>query len=144
MTTPHNFAINKRWGHIDNKTSTLHLHPKQLMPTEMFLCDLLTTDILMDIDIWVTNLKHRNKFKAFIKNINTMCNPTLFAITPELWSPYHNFSVYSCWCNELNYKWEYRRILTNTCSRYQLLGSYSTGIRNLTQRHIDFHESVVA
>ena len=101
MTTPHNFAINKRWGHIDKKTSTLHLHPKQLMPTEMFLFELLTADILTDIDIWVTSLKHRDKFKAFIKNIYNMCNPTLFAVTPELWAPYHNFSVYSCWCNKL-------------------------------------------
>ena len=50
----------------------------------------------MDIDIWVYGLKNCDKFKAVINNMNTFSNPTLFAITPELWAPYNNFSVYSC------------------------------------------------
>ena len=80
MTTPRNFAINTRWGHENHKTSTLHSHPKQLKPTEEYLFYLLSQGVLMDIDILVSVLGHRDKFKAVITNMNTMCNLTLFAI----------------------------------------------------------------
>ena len=93
MTTPHNFTINTRWGHTYHKTSTLNLDPKLLTPTETSLFDLLPTDILMYIDIWVSGLKHCDKSKAVIKNMNNLCNPTLFVILLELWATYRNFSV---------------------------------------------------
>ena len=89
-------------------------------------------------------LNNRKKFKAVITNMNIMCNPTLFPINQELWAPYHNFSVYSCWYSEGLYEWAYRRIPTNMCLPYQLLVSYSTVISKLTQRNIEFHESVVS
>ena len=96
MTTPCNFAINTRWGHTNHKTITLQFHPKQLKPTEKCLFDIFPTDILTDIYIWVSGLEHCDKFKAVIKNMNTFPNPTLFAIPPEVWAPYHNLSVHSC------------------------------------------------
>ena len=119
MATTRKFAINK----------IFYLFPK---------------DILTDIDIWVSGIEHCNKFKAVITNINTMCKPTLFSIQQELWAPYQNLSVYSCWYNQGFYELAYRCITTNTCSRYQLLYSYYTVIIKLKQRHIEFHESVVA
>ena len=144
MTTTRNFAINTRWGHDDHTTSPLHRHPKRLKPTETYLFNLLTQDILMYVDIWVSGLKHRDRFKAVIANMNTMCNPTLFAIPQELWAPYHNFSVYSGWYNECFYAWAHRRVPTNTRLRYLLFVIYYTVISTLTQRHIDFHKSVAA
>ena len=80
MTTPRNFAINTILGNSNNNTRTLHRQPKQLNPNEKYLFDLFPQDILTDIDIWVSGLEHREKFKAVIMNMNTMCKPTLFAI----------------------------------------------------------------
>ena len=81
MKKTSNFAINKIWGHSDHTTSTLHLNPRQLNPTETYLYDLLLQDIITDIDIWVYGLENREKIKAVITNMNTMCNPTILAIT---------------------------------------------------------------
>ena len=144
MTKPLNFVISTRWGHANHKTSTLHFHPKLLKPTEKYLFNLLPQYILTDIDIWVSGLEHREKFKAVIPNMNTMCSPTLFPITQEIWAPYHNLSVCSFCYNEGFYEWAHRNIPTNTCFHYQVLGSYSTVIRKLTQQHIKLHKSVVA
>ena len=99
MTTPCNFSIIIKWGHADHKISTLIYHSKQLKFTETSLFGILPTDIFTDIDIWIFGLEYCDKFKAVIKNMNNMCNPTLFAITSELWAPYHNFSVYIFWYN---------------------------------------------
>ena len=99
MTTTRNFAVKTRWVHVDHMTSTLHHHPKLLNPTETYLLNLLPQDILTDIDIWVSGIKHCDKFNAIIVNMNIMCNPPLLAIPQELWSTYHNFSVYSGWYN---------------------------------------------
>ena len=93
MTKPSRFVINTRWGHNNKKTSTIHLHLKQLNPAEISLLDLLTTDILIYIYIWVYGIEHRDRFKSVIKNMNTLSKPTIFAIPPELWVPYHNFSI---------------------------------------------------
>ena len=79
MTTIRNIAKNTRWGHTNQKTSTLHRHPKQLNLTEASLFDLLSTVILMIIDIWVSGLEHCDKFKAFVKNMNSLSNPALFS-----------------------------------------------------------------
>ena len=99
MTMPRNFAINKILGHTYHNTSTLHRHPKRLKPIETSLFNIFPTVILTDIDIWVSGLEHHDKFKAVIKNMNTLSNPILFDIRPELWAPYHHFSVYGCWYN---------------------------------------------
>ena len=103
MTTPHNFAKNTGWGRADKnkfprelfplplnthlRTSTLHCYPKRLKPTEASLFDLFPTVILTDIEIWVSGLEHRDKFKAVVSRLNSMFNPILFVIPPELWTP---------------------------------------------------------
>ena len=117
---------------------------KQLKPTEAYLFDLFPQDILTDIDIWVYGIKHRDKSKSVITNINTMCNHNLFAIPREILAPYYNFSAGSGWYNVCFYAWAHRHVPTNTRSRYQLFGSYSAVIITLTQRHIDFHKCFVA
>ena len=144
VTTPHNFAISKIWGHTNHKTSTIHRHPKQLKSTETFLFNLLPQNVLTDIYIWVSGLKHCNKFKAVITNMNTMCNTTLLEIPQEIWMTYHNFSIYSSWYNEGLYKWAHRCIPNNKCLRYHLFVSYSMVISKLTQQHIELHKAVVA
>ena len=98
MTTIRNFTINTRWGHY-YQTSTLNRHMKLLNPTENYLYGLFPQYILTDIDIWISGLEHRDKFKAAITNINPLCNPTLFAIPQELWALYHNLILYSGWYN---------------------------------------------
>ena len=144
MKRARNFLIHTRWGHSNLKKSTLNHHPKQLNPIETYLFDTFPRYILTYIDIWVSGLEHRERFKAVIRNINTLCNPSLFAIPQELLAPCHNFSAYSSCYNEVFYKWAHRRIPTNTCLCYQLFGSYSTVHSMLTQCHIEFHESVIA
>ena len=145
MTTTRNVTINTRWGHADQTTSTLHRYLKWLKPTEKYLFHLLPQYILTDINIWVSGLEHRKKFKAVITNINPLCNLILFAIPQELWAPYHNLSVYSGWYNECSYTWAHRRVPTNTCLRYQqIFNSYSTVIKTLTQWHTDLYKAVVA
>ena len=115
MTTPRNFAKNAGWGRADHtkgplelfplplnthrRTSTLNRHMKQPKPTEASLFDLLPIVILVDVEIWVSGLKHRDAFKAVVSRINSMYNPVLFVIPPELWTPYHNFRVVR-WYNE--------------------------------------------
>ena len=66
MTTPRNFAKNTRWRYTDHKTSTLHRNTKQLYPTEEYLFNLFPTAILTDIDIWVSGIKHCDKFKVVV------------------------------------------------------------------------------
>ena len=69
------------------RTSTLHCYPKRLKPTEASLFDLFPTVILTDIEIWVSGLEHRDKFKAVVSRLNYMYNPILFVIPPEPWTP---------------------------------------------------------
>ena len=145
MTTPHNLVKNTRWGNTDHKTSPLHQHTKQLKPTKAYLFYLLPKFILMDIDIWVSGLKHRDKLKAVAKNMNYLSNPTLFAIPHDLWATYHNFNAY-IWYNEIFYEWEYRCIpspYSDSCLHYQLLERLSTGITNLNPVLIHSHKLAV-
>ena len=145
MTNTCNFAINTRWGHANQKTSTLHLHLKWIKPTETYLFDLLPQDILTEIDILTSGLEHCDKLKAVITKINPFCNPIFFSVPQELWAPYHNFSVYDSWYNQCSYTWAHRRVPTNTCLRYyQIFASYSTIIETLTQWNIDFNKAVAA
>ena len=64
MTTTRNFVISTRWGHTNQKTSTLHRHPKLINPTETYLFHLLPQDTLTDIDMWVSGLEHREKIQG--------------------------------------------------------------------------------
>ena len=110
MTTTCDFSKNTGWEHDDNKkfprelialplnthlrTITLQCHPKQLNPIEAFLFDIFSTVILADIEIWISGLEHRYKFKAVVSCINSMYNPVLFVIPHDLWTPYHYFGVF--------------------------------------------------
>ena len=114
MTTPLEFTKNKGWGRVNNKkypresfalplnthlhTSNLHRHSKRLNPSQAPIFDLLPMYIIMVIKIWVSGLEHRDKFKPIVSRINNMCNPILFEITHNLWTPYHNFGVFR-WYN---------------------------------------------
>ena len=80
MTTHRNFAKHTILGHTYHKTSTLHRHPKRLKPTESSLFDILPTVIHTYIKIWISGLKHRDKFKAVILHINFMYKPVPSAI----------------------------------------------------------------
>ena len=75
MTIPLNFTINTGWVYINHKTSTLYQHRKKLNPTEPYLFDIFPTEILTDIDVWVSSLEHYDKLKAVIKNMNTLSTP---------------------------------------------------------------------
>ena len=125
MTTPRDFTKNTGWGCANNKkcphrffasplnthrrTSTLHRHTERLQPIQASLFDILPTVILTDIEIWVSGLKHRDKFKSGVSRINSMYKPVLFTIPHEAWTPYHNFGVFR-WYNEAPYKWVHIRI----------------------------------
>ena len=78
----------------------------------------------MDIDIWVSELEHSDKFKAVITNMNTMRNPNLFAIPTEIWAPYQNFRVYSGWYNEGLYEWAYDLVQLNMPPTLSFSGMY--------------------
>ena len=115
MKMPREFTKNTGWGRANNKkhpreffasplnmhhhTRTLHHNTKRLKPAEESSFDLLPTVILTDIEIWVPGLKHCDKFKAVVSQINSMYNPVLFSITHDLCKPYHNFGVFQ-WYNE--------------------------------------------
>ena len=84
MTTTRNFTINTRWGNTTTPTSTLHRHPKRNKPNETYLLDLLSQDILTEIDFLESGLEYHDKIKAVITKINPLYNPTIFAITQEI------------------------------------------------------------
>ena len=99
MKTTSTSTINRRWGGVATTTSTLHRHLKIQKPYEAYLFDLLPQDILTEIYFLASGLEHRDKLKAIITKINPLCNPNLFAITLELCTPYHKFSMYGSWYN---------------------------------------------
>ena len=78
------------------------------MNTSLF--DLLPPDILADIDICLSGLEHRNKFKHIILHFKYMSNPIIFAIRHEHWTPYYNFESFR-WCNIVMHNWARRLIL---------------------------------
>ena len=77
-------------------TSTLQLHSKRLNPSQVSLFGLLTIDIITDIEIWVSSLEHRDKFKPVAFRIKNMCNPIIFVIPHNLYTPYQKFRVFCC------------------------------------------------
>ena len=115
MTTTRTFVNNTRWRNSATATNTLHRHPKIYNPTESFLFGFLPQDILTEIEFLASGLEHCKKIKAVITKIHPLLNPIIFAITQELWAPYHNFVVYGSWYNECRYTWAHRRVPTNTC-----------------------------
>ena len=80
---------------IDMHCFTLLLQcPKQLRKTSnASLFDLLPSEFLADIDIWLFGLEHRVKFKHVISRFKSMCNPIIFAIPHNLLTPYHYFGA---------------------------------------------------
>ena len=79
------------------------------MHTSLF--DILPLVILEDTDIWLSGLKHRDKFKHVILRFKSMSNPVLFAISYNLWTSHHNFWSLR-WCNKVRYNCANRRILS--------------------------------
>ena len=145
MTTTRTIATNKILGHSNTTTSTLHCHLRQHKPTETNLFDLLPQEIVMEIDLLASELEHRKKIKAIITKINHLFNPIVFAVTQEIWYPYHNFSVYGSWYNECSYTWAHRCVPTHTHLQYQhIIASYYMVIETLTQQHLDFNKTVTA
>ena len=99
----------------------------------------------MEIDLLASELEHRKKIKAIITKINHLFNPIVFAVTQELWYPYHNFSVYGSCYNNYYYTWAHRLIPTSIRSHYQhIFASYYTVIETLTQHHLDFNKAIAA
>ena len=110
MPTPREFTKNTGWGRSDSKkhppeffvfplnthqlTSNIQHHSKQLNTSQAPLFYLLPTEILTDIEIWVSGLEHCDKFKPFVSRIKTMCNPILLEIPHNLWTPDHNVGVF--------------------------------------------------
>ena len=116
------------------RTSTLHRHMKQLNPTKASLFDILHTVILMDIEIWLSGLKHCDKFNAVALRINSIYSPVIFVIIQELWKTYHNFGFFY-WYNQGYYELVHRHIPTpynGLWTRYQYYAKSSTGITKLT------------
>ena len=75
MTTARNLVKNTRWGCTNHKTSTPQSDPKLIKPTYESLFYILHTVILTYIEIQVSGLKHRDKFKAVVLRINFMYTP---------------------------------------------------------------------
>ena len=77
--------------------------------------------IIVDIDICLSGLKHRDKFKHIISRFKYTCGPVQFKISHDLRIPYYNFGA-SCWYNKVKIKWEHILILdedNNLCKEYQ-------------------------
>ena len=75
-------------------------------PTKLFntsyasLFDLLPSDILEDIYILQSGLKHCDRLKHVILRFKSMSNPVLFKTPHELFTLYHNFGYYR-WYNQV-------------------------------------------
>ena len=95
---------------MHRRTLLLHRPTKLFKSSHASLFDILPSDILADIGIWISVLKHRDKFKHVISCFKYMCNPLLSAIPHYIWTPYHNFSAFY-WYKKVRYDWAHRRIL---------------------------------
>ena len=102
----------------------LQLNTKRLNPSHESLFDILPSDILANIDIWLSGLENCNKFKHFISRFKFMCNPILFEITYNIWTLYHNLCAF-CWYNKVKYDWSNRRIMARD-HRYWTYYEYYT------------------
>ena len=104
-------------NNIPRITRLLQIPIKQLKPFHASLWDLLPSDILVDIDIWLSGLKHRDKFKHKISRFKPMCNPVLFEIPHKLWTLYHNFGALRCY-NKVRFDWAHIFILSRDNSHW--------------------------
>ena len=77
---------------------------KLLDPLHESLFYLLPSYILEDVDIWISGLEHRDKFKHAFLRFKYMCNPVFFTIPHKLWTLYHSFCAL-CWYNKEYYGW---------------------------------------
>ena len=82
---------------------------KELKPMHASLFDLLPSGILVDIGIWLSDLKYCNKCKHAILRFKYMSNPILFAIIHNLWTPYHNVGSFYLY-KKVQYDWAHRHI----------------------------------
>ena len=75
-------------------TLILQRPTKLLKPPHASLFYIIPLEILTDIDIWISILKHLNKFNHAISRFKSICNPVFFKIPHELWTPYHIFRAF--------------------------------------------------
>ena len=155
---PHDYTEETGWVHADDTlysrelfVSPLNMHchritiqlpSKLLQPLHASLSCLLTTDIFTDIEIWVSGLKHRDKFKHIVLRSKTMCNLILYAIPYNLWTPYHNFGALHRY-NKEYCDWAHRCILdkyNGTWTRYKYYANKSRYITQLTPETIQYLE----
>ena len=123
------YSLNMHWHKI-----ILQLPTKWLNPTDASLFDILPSDILADIDIWVSSLEHWNKFKPFISCFKYMSNPVIFSIPYKLCTMYLNFGAF-CWYNQVKYDLAHRSLLSRyygNCAHYEYYTNASKYITQLT------------
>ena len=75
-TTPHEIFSNTLNMH--RRILLIHRPTKILNPSHESLFDLLPSDIIGDIDIWLSSLKHRNESNHIISRYKSIC--TLFCL----------------------------------------------------------------
>ena len=106
---------------IFRHTLILQFPTKQLNPLHALSFDLLTSDIIAEIDIWLSVLEHCDKFKHIILRLKSMFNPDLFTIDHYLWTLYHNFVSFRCY-KKVKYDWAHIHILgryDSYCTLYE-------------------------
>ena len=74
MTTLREFLASPLNTHL--RTSTLQCHKKILNVSQALLFDLLTTDILTDIEICVSGLDHCDRFKPVVSRFKLCVTPS--------------------------------------------------------------------
>ena len=146
---PHNSTKETRWVHTREPADALreiffcHLnmhyrtaivqHPKKwLKYMHASLFSLLPSNILADIDIWLSDLEHCNKFKHVISSFKYMSNLVISKITHKLWTPYHNCGAL-LWYNQVKYDWSHRRILDSDDGHWTHYEYYTNTSKYITQ-----------
>ena len=144
-----NYIKETGWGHYDQPEPTpreIFLSPpnmhhraiilqrptKLLNPTHASLFNTLPSDILADIDIFLSILEHHDKFKHVILHFKSISNPILFAIIHDLWTPYLNFGSFR-WYKNVQYDWAHRRIMSRDEGYWTHYEYYIKNIEYITQ-----------
>ena len=145
---PYNYTKEAGWGNTSESATAnreilsppLSMHhltiilqrlTKLLNSLHASLFDLLPSGILRDIDICLSVLKHRDKFKHVILRFKYMSNPVLFPILYKFWTSYHNFRAL-CWYNQVKYNWEYIHLLARDDGNWKHYDYYMNTYKYIT------------
>ena len=118
---PHGSTKKNRWGNwnqpepvpretflsppnMHSRTIILFGITKELNPTHASLLSLLPLEIFEDLYMWLSGLKHCDKFKHVILRFKYIINSALFTTSHDLWNLYHNIKTF-CWYNKFHYDW---------------------------------------